>query len=364
MKILYVITGLGQGGAERVVCDLADKMYERGHEVKVAYLLGDALTTPRHANIELIKINLAHMLALPGAYLCLARLINRYKPNVVHSHMVHANLLTRLVRPSSPMQKLISTAHSNNEGGTLRMMLYRFTHNLSNVTTNVSQGASQAFEQKKAVPVGGIKTVYNGIDLDKFKYDYKARDSVLQELSLTIATKIILAVGRFNEAKDYPNLLNAVALLKEKNTKLDFKLLIAGDGELRTAIEALISELNLTHDVILLGRRVDIPRLMSAADLFVLPSKYEGFGLVVAEAMACRCPVVATNSGGVSEVIGGYGAIVEPCNPLLLAHSIGEALSMPDSKRLEIIESGYEHVQKKFNLNSIINVWEGIYLGE
>lgn len=363
MKILYVITGLAQGGAERVVCDLADKMYEKGNDVKIAYLTGDILTKPRYQEIELIKINLNSLLLFPLAYIKLSKVIRIFKPDVVHSHMVHANIFTRLVRITTPIKKLICTAHNSYEGGRLRMLAYRLTHNLADLTTNVSNEAVQAFIEKKAVPDSDIITTYNGIDLSRFFYNSEAKNKILNELNININSYLILAVGRFSEQKDYPNLLHAFKILKNKCIG-DIKLIIAGDGELRSEIEKIIDELDLKQDIYLLGRRSDISDLMSAADLFVLSSKYEGFGLVVAEAMACRCPVVATNSGGVSEVIGGYGAIVKPCNPLLLAHSMGEALSMPDSKRLEIIESGYEHVQKKFNLNNIINVWEGIYREE
>ena len=77
MKILYVITGLGQGGAERVVCDLADKMYEKGHEVKIVYLTGSVLTKPIHSEIELININLNSLMSLPLAYQKLSKVINQ-----------------------------------------------------------------------------------------------------------------------------------------------------------------------------------------------------------------------------------------------------------------------------------------------
>lgn len=104
MKILYVITGLGQGGAERVVCDLADKMYEKGNEVKIAYLTGDVLTKPRYQEIELIKINLNSLRLFPLAYIKLSKIIKNFEPDVVHSHMVHANIFTRLVRAATPIK--------------------------------------------------------------------------------------------------------------------------------------------------------------------------------------------------------------------------------------------------------------------
>ncbi|MBP2281453.1 glycosyltransferase involved in cell wall biosynthesis [Psychrobacter sp. PL19] len=360
MKILYVITGLAQGGAERVVCDLADKMYEKGYEVKIAYLTGNVLTHPSHEEIELIKVNLNNIGTLVPAYIKLAKIVRDYQPDVVHAHMVHANLLSRLVRLISPIDRLITTAHNSNEGGRARMILYRATHRLADTTTNVSKEAVLAFENIGAVPKGGMKHIYNGINLDKFQFSKNSRSNLYKELSLSENYKIILAVGRFNDQKDYPSLLKAIGLFKKEGS-FPFKLIIAGDGELRTTLEQKIKELNLEQDVILLGRRNDIPELISAADLFVLSSKYEGFGLVVAEAMACECLVVATDSGGVAEVLNNSEFLVPPCDPLALSNKIYYALSINKKLKESIIKKNMQHVHKSFSLDNIINEWIFLY---
>lgn len=360
MKILYVITGLGQGGAERVVCDLADQMFQRGYKVKIAYLVGDIITKPKHKEIELINIGLSNIMSLPKAYFKLAKIIKGYQPDVVHAHMVHANLLSRLVRVVTPMSKLITTAHNSNEGDIARMLAYRVTHHLANLTTNVSKEATTAFVQKRAVPRGGMQTVYNGIDLNRFNYVQDARVELNAELNLDKNCKVLLAVGRFNEQKDYPNLLKAVHLLK-KEFRQPFKLLIVGDGNLRADIERIIDDLSIKSEVILLGRRSDISRLMSAADLFVLSSKFEGFGLVVAEAMACQCLVVATDCGGVSEVLDNANFLVLAGNPILLKDKIKYALNIDDYNKNKIIERNLQHVQKNFSLESIMKQWIVLY---
>lgn len=355
-----VITGLGMGGAERVVCDLTEKLYERGHEVKIAYLTGNVSTYPTHNEIELIKVNLNNLGSLLPAYIRLAKIVKKYQPDVVHSHMVHANLLSRLVRLTAPMSKLITTAHNSNEGGRVRMLLYRLTHSLADTTTNVSKEATLAFEHMGAVPNNGMSTVYNGINLDKFKCHPHARVELAKELYLKEGCKVILAVGRFNEQKDYPNLLHAVSILKRK-VNYSFKLIVSGDGELRKPIEDLIDNLGLQDDVVLLGRRNDIPELMSAADLFVLSSKYEGFGLVVAEAMACECLVVATDCGGVAEVLNNPDFLVEPSDSIALSNKIKYALSIRTSIKETIIQRNKIYVQDNFSLDNIANEWVDLY---
>lgn len=360
MNILYIITGLGGGGAEKVVVDLATRMVDLGHQVKIAYLKGEVVVKPQTDQIELIYLGLENLKQAKLAYNNYKNLLDRFEPNVVHAHMVHANIFARIARRFRPVQKLICTAHSNNEGSKARMLAYRLTHRLADVTTNVSQSASLSFEQLGAVPKNGITTVYNGIDLDKFKYDPSARERLINELNLSRDRTLILAVGRFHSAKDYPNLLHAFAKLIKQNQSKPV-LIIAGDGEERDHIEHLISSLELQSDVYLLGRRDDIPELMSAVDLFVLSSSFEGFGLVVAEAMASKTFVVATDCGGVKEVMGEYGLLVPPKNAELLAQQLLSAIQMNKDDLTANNEKAVTYVQTHFDLDKIIQQWLKIY---
>lgn len=355
MKILYVITGLARGGAERVVCDLADAMFSKGHTIKIAYLTGDVITQPTNKEIELLGIGLTNVITLPKAYLALSKIVRNFKPDIVHAHMIHANILTRLVRLVTPMTKLICTAHSSNEGRTLRMLSYRITHNLANLTTNVSDTAVASFEEKYAVPKSSMLTTYNGVNFDNFTYEPEAKKTIVKEFNLSNDTKIILAVGSFSIAKNYFNLLNAINIVKEKLDK-PFVLLIAGDGELRNEIEQLIKTLNISDNVILLGRRNDIPALMSACDVFVLSSDYEGLPTVLIEAMGCQAQVVSTNVSGVHEIIGKYGKIVPVKNSMALADGIKESFQAKGRNML-----GREYVKNKFDLDLISDDWLTIY---
>lgn len=362
MKILYLITGLGGGGAEKVVVDLADQMSRRGHQVKIAYLKGDVLVSPEDRSIELIYIGLESFKNINKAYQNYKHLIDKFQPAVVHAHMVHANIFARIARRLIPVPKLICTAHSNNEGGRLRMLAYRLTHAMSDEITNVSYSACESFEVLGAVPKGGIKTVYNGINLEKFNLKTSETLKIKTELMLDENQSLILAVGRFHEAKDYPNLINAFAKLI-KNTENDKKpkLAIAGDGELKSQILNKIADLSLQDHVILLGRRDDIPDLLSAADIFVLSSSFEGFGLVVAEAMACECYVIATDCGGVKEVMGGYGTLVPPQNSEALAEALYTVLNQDSSNIALNNRAALSYVKKTFALEKIVDQWVEIY---
>lgn len=352
MKILYLVTGLGLGGAEKVVCDLADQISTLGHEVKIAYLTGEVLVRPKEINVDILPLSLNNLYGLYSASKKYKKLIQDFQPDVVHSHMVHANIFARINRIGCAIPKLICTAHNSNEGGQLRMLAYKLTNFLSNVNTNVSQEASESLISKGAFNKNNLITVYNGIDLNKFNFFNK--DIKSNELKL-------LSVGRFNEQKDYPNLLRAIATFHESLKQKKCMLSIAGDGELRPQIEELIEHLGLKNKVTLLGRRNDIPQLMQEADFFILPSAYEGFGLVVAEAMACGAFVIATNSGGVAEVMGDTGILVPPQDSKALAEAIKQAVSKTPLEIQENNLKARQRVEELFSLENSVQNWLKLY---
>ena len=355
MKIIYLITGLGGGGAERVVVDLATRMVNLGHQVKIAYLKGNVVVEPNSEAIELVYLGLESIKHAKLAYNNYKNLLDRFEPDVVHAHMVHANIFARISRKFRPIAKLICTAHNSNEGGQLRMLAYKFTNCFSDLNTNVSQEASESLISKGAFNKNNLITVYNGIDLNKFNFFNK--DIKSNELKL-------LSVGRFNEQKDYPNLLRAIATFHESLKQKKCMLSIAGDGELRPQIEELIEHLGLKNNVTLLGRREDIPQLMQEADFFILPSAYEGFGLVVAEAMACGAFVIATNSGGVAEVMGDTGILVPPQNSEALAEAIKQAVSKTPLEIKANNLKARQRVEELFSLEASVKKWLALYEAE
>lgn len=355
-NILYVITGLGLGGAEKVVADLADQMVELGHNVKIAYLTGEVLVKPISLDIELVALHLNSAKDFLLASIKYRNLVKNFCPDIVHAHMVHANIFARINRIKCPVPKLICTAHSSNEGGKARIYAYRATNFLSDVNTNVSQQATKAMITKGAFIKNDVVTVYNGIDLDKFEKNNDIIDLDNNVLNL-------ISVGRFSDAKDYPNLINAFAVLKSQNNS-NVKLNIVGDGELRSEIEILIKELQLEEDITLLGRRSDIPQLLSQADIFVLASKHEGLPTVVIEAMACECYVVATDCGGSAEILGDTGQLVPIEDSQVLAQALKNAINLSFKDRTQNNKKARARVEEFFSLETSVQKWVALYASE
>lgn len=361
MKILLLITGLGVGGAERQVVDLADAFVAAGHDVFVVYLGGVAALRPADPRVQLMSLGMTRTpLGVWRAAMALRRLLVSFQPDVVHSHLVHANLFARILRRWMPIPVLITSAHNTDEEGWWRMLGYRLTDRQSDLSTNVSREAVQAFERWGAVSPGRMRAVYNGISTEKFCFDAEGRQRVRSELGLPDKGVLLLAVGRLSLPKDYPNLLQAVALLQQRH--VEQTLVIAGDGPLLPALKHLAVELGLNNQqVIFVGIRSDVAALMSAADVFVLPSAWEGFGLVVAEAMACERLVVATDCGGVSEVLGDCGWLVVPHAPIALADALATAIQQEPVDAARRGKQARCRVETHYSIDAAVQKWLAIY---
>ncbi|QFQ09908.1 glycosyltransferase [Enterobacter sichuanensis] len=362
MKIVYVITGLSMGGAEKQVCLLADKMAERGNEVTLISLGKDARTLPENNGVIVYQMSLSkNPFSFIKTYFKVRKIVKTADPDVLHSHLFHANLLCRLLRCTTRLKCLISSSHSRYEGGWLRMFLYKITSPLCDLITNVSVDAVKENIRKKIAKPEQIISVSNGIDTSKFKFMPTARKSIIDELSLSDEHTLLLAVGRFTEAKDYPNLLEAFRILIHEKNQNHLRLLIAGEGALFPQISALRKKLNLESHLFFLGVRHDIPELMSAADIYIMSSSWEGLPLVIGEAMACNSLIITTNCGGVSEILGDCGTIVPVHSSNLLAEGVIKILGLNDDERNDLKSRARARIEGKFSINAVVDNWLQIY---
>ncbi len=360
MRLILIITGLGMGGAERQVCDLADQFANKGHQVLLITLTGETLNRPLSGHIDVVELNMAKTpMGFIKAYWQARRLVKKFKPDVVHSHMVHANLFTRLLRLSTRIKKLICTAHSSNEGSRGRMLAYCLTDRLCDLSTNVSQEAVDISVKRGAAPASRIIAMPNGIDTSRFTFSPISRDSLRRQLKLADNTPLILAVGRFTEAKDYPSLLTAFSQLPSEFNHA--QLAIIGTGEEQTNIEALAAQLGLTKQIHFLGLQRNVHEWMSAADVYVMSSAWEGMPLVLLEAMACERVVVATDCGGVKEVIGDCGILVPAKNSPALTQGLQQGLALGLEAAKAQGKAARGRIVAHYSLNAQADKWLELY---
>lgn len=353
-------------GAEIQVLNLATEFRRRGWEVRVVSMLPpeDLVDRLRAADIEYHTLGMRRGVPDPRMVFRLAALLRRWQPRVLHCHMVHANLLGRLVRLLAPVPVLVSTAHSINEGGRLRELFYRVTDPLTDVTTHISEVAAEHYVKVGAVPPGRIRFIPNGLDLGDFRPDPEGRRVMRRQLQLQDGF-IWLAVGRFDEAKDYPTMLRAFA--RAVNGRKVVLLLVGGDG-LEERMTPLVKELGIDRRVRFLGTRDDVQMLMKAADAYLMSSAWEGMPMVLLEAAASGLPIVSTDVGGIGEVVqdGVNGFLVEAREPDRLAGAIGRLMELSADERERMGREGRRLVEGRFGLSAVVDQWEALYaeLGE
>ena len=361
-SLLFLITGLAYGGAETQFVNLAIRLIKRGWELRVVSMLSPQACTEelKEAGIPLLTLNMRRGVADPRAVFRLVKILREWRPDIVHSHMVHANLLARIARLFYKIPVLISTAHSIDEGGRWREIAYRLTDSLADLTTNVSQAAAERYIRVGAVPKNKIRFMPNGIDTTKFKPDEAASRRLRNELGIENYF-VWLAVGRFEAAKDYPNMLQAFKMVVDK--KQNTLLLLAGQGSLLEETTKLAKELDLEDKVWFLGVRRDVPDLMNAADAYVMSSAWEGMPMVLLEAEACGLPVVATDVGGNSEVIlnNKSGYIVPPGDSEALAAAMVKMMALSEAERRAMGRAGRAHIEANYSLERVVDQWEELY---
>lgn len=358
MRLLYVATGTNLGGGEMQTLHLARGMRSRGHDVALLSLApaGPVAALARAAGLGVETLNIRSPRELPRAVAGIARVASAFRPDVLHSHLVHANLCARLSRVLTPVPALISTGHSVREGGRWSPLAYRLTDGLCDLTTNVSEGAVGAYRARRAVGPGKARHVPNGLDLAAFD---RAAGQPVEDWPLEDGDFAWIAVGRFEEAKDHATLLRAFAGLDHPRARL----LLVGEGRREPQVRALVAELGLGARVVFLGARGDVPALLRRADALVLSSAWEGLPMVVLEAGAAGRPAVSTRVGSVPGALPAAGQtfLVPPGDPAALAAAMTRLMALPEAERRAHGEAARAHIQAHYGLEAVLDTWEGLY---
>jgi len=365
MRIVYVLTSLGMGGAEKQALAVAERMVRRGHDVALIVLMppvAEEWAAPLH------KIHLG-ISPSPASWISglmrARRFVRDFRPDLIHSHSYHANIFGRLLKLVIPRAAVISTVHNVYEGGWTRMLAYRLTESLSRRTVAVSEAAAERFVRLKAIPARKSCVIANGIDAEEFAPDGRRRKLTRAEMEPEPRAGrgdfVWIAIGRIALAKDYPNLIRAFAKVWAKGH--DARLWIAGEGMEQdvSALQRLAVELGACDAIRFLGLRRDIPALLDATDGFVLSSAWEGMPLALGEAMAMEKPVVATDVGGVRELVGTAGTVVPAQDDEALANAMIETMQHGDQERCALGRAARKRIVDYFSVDSRADAWEVLY---
>lgn len=360
MRIVTVLTSLGMGGAEKLALAVAERMARRGHDVALLALMPRLpeqwpTTLPvSYLDIRKTPASVAEGFRRGRHYL------REFQPDLVHSHSFHANILARLLMIGIPRAVVVSNVHNVYEGGWMRMLAYRWTDPWSVRTVAISQAAADRFVRLKAIPAHKCSVRGHGIDTMVFASDAQRRASTREAMGAD-SSFVWLCAGRIAPAKDYPNLLRAFAKVEQRHS--DTRLWIAGGGSEAACeeLESMANDLDVRGKVLFLGLQRDMPGLLDAADGFVLASAWEGLPQVIAEAMAMEKPVVATDVGGVREMLSDRGKLVPAKDPEALAAAMMATMRRDRDEAALEGEAARELIVRRFGIDAVADGWEELY---
>lgn len=352
MKVLHIINSLDTGGAEKLVADSVPLYQKRGIEVDVL-LLND---NPSAFRKQLEEETNGNVFGFSTACVYNPLLIFKLIPYLKKYDIVHAHLFPTLYWVvlakclSKSTVKLIYTEH-NTENRRRNNPIFRkidkFIYSKLSFIGCISIGTYENLE-KHIGKNNKMRVINNGIDLSKFTYKNASYNFFSKEDIL------LIQVSSFRKQKDQETLINSLKDLPEK-----VKLLLVGDGDLIEKRKLQVKELDIEHRVKFLGKRYDIPELMSYSDIVVLSSHYEGFGLAIVEGMAIGKPVIASNVSGIREIVLGYGLLFEEGNSKELAAQITSLID--DKKYYTKIASQCSERAKDFDINIMVDKYINVY---
>lgn len=291
----------------------------------------------------------------------LIRLMRHRHVAVVHTHLYcRSNVYGRAAAALARVPVSIATEHGGITVHThKRWLADRILEPFTNGFIAVSHAVKEQMVQRQGLPAHKIQVIYNGVDPDQF-HVRESQAVARLTLGLPVGVPVIGCIARLDLIKGHSYLIDAMTQIRAHLPQAT--LLIVGTGTAQAILREQVQKRGLSRAVLFLGERRDIPTLLRAMDLFVLPSLDEGLGIALIEAMAMELPVVATNVGGIPEVVdnGQTGILVPPRDSEALAQAI-VALLKDEAKRCRMGMLSKERVLAQFTAQRYVAQLENFY---
>ena len=326
-KVTHLITTIERGGAEKQLLTLASEQVQSGIKVEVIFLKGkpELKKEFEESGINVNKLltgkNFLHQIFLLSKYL-------RKNPSPVHAHLPKSELLAAIVVPN---KYFIFTRHNSEPfwpsgPRIISNLLSKFVCKRASQGIAISNAVKSYLIKRGEIPTGYIiDVVYYGFQKNG-STNSTGLNSITNLINGQSSNFKIGTIGRLVPQKDYPTLLSAFSNVLEKLS--DAELYVVGEGYLQKELMELCKSLDISSKVHWLGKTEYIKEFLSELDLFILPSKYEGFGLVLLEAMVAKKPIIAANNSAIPEVLGKtYEGLFSTGDVNALAQQIKTAIS-------------------------------------
>lgn len=360
INLLHLITVLEPAGAEKLLVDITRKLDKSKFNLTVAYIYGPGTLAKEIRKVKVGVVDLSRKGKLdPLLLIRLVLLLRRKKIRILHTHLLHASIVGRIAAKLAGITNIITTRHYSyyHKEKSLVSRIERKTAIFNSDFIAISSDVKKYMRGKEKYRSEKIVVLHNAVDLSLFNSVDRLGISKPQD------DLVVGSIGRLHPSKGYETLLRSMSYVIEKLPTV--KLVIIGTGREKNNLEKLSAQLGVFDNVTFLGRKqpLEIPGLLKTFNLFVLASNWEGFGLAVVEAMASGLPVVATNVGGLPEIVedGQTGFLVPSRKPRVLAEKIIHLLQNPDLC-LKMGKQGRRRVESLFSLDGMIKELEYLYL--
>ncbi len=376
IRVLHVITRLERGGAPAVLLEVLRRCDTSQFEHHIATGLSQA---PEDDMIPFAKDTGFRVVVIPSlirdvhpfldiyALSKLYFLILRGRYDIVHCHTSKGGFIGRLAAWLAKVRVIIYSPHGDIfEGyfGKIKtrffIWLERFSVRFTDKIITLTKSGIEPYIKAGIGQKSQFDYIYNGVDVERLRKRKVDRIQKRQEIGVENDCFLVVTAGRLVPVKGHTYLITALAQVITEIPNI--RLVFLGDGELRGELLGQAETLGLEKHVLFLGMRSDVPEIISCSDLFVLPSVNEGFGVVLLEAMVMKCPIVATNVGGVPEVVldGETGILVPLKDPAQLARGIIRLLK-DRPLAFQMAECGYQRLKACFDIRETVSKTENLY---
>lgn len=356
IKVLYIITSLGLGGAEKLLLHYLRNLDKDKYSLYVCCFREkpDDLIPEMSEFAEIINLKIKNKFN-PIVIISIIKLVQKIKPDIIHTHLFQPRVYTTIAQIFSKRPVLITQKHSivNPRKHHLFILFEMLSIRLNDKVIAISESVKKSLKKYEFIPENKILVLPNCIDYKKF-HNISEREIIQNKKEIVIGI-----VGRLEIEKGIKYLLLAMKIILTKfpNARLE----IIGDGSQSKELKELSKKLGISNSVIFFGKFTDVIPFYNKMDVFVLPSILEGFGIVLLEAMAAGVPVIATHVDGIKEVVidGECGILVPPKNPEAIASSFTRLIENPQLTK-KIIEEGFKRA-KLFDVQEHVMKLDSLY---